>query len=699
MRRRPMEFWWIAAFCVFKSVLSFRLAHGAAGSAQQILCAHGAILLLPALLLMVHAPLGRIAGFIVLGFEAVDLLNSALLMQNAAWEQSVAELSIFGFCLWMLFYLQSESTRRLCSVLQTRPAEGAAPLRWMVLSIVETGLGAVAGYAAHLAGFSFAAAGCVGLGAYVLYGILLEDWIRRRWVVLFCHCDSDFPTADAQRWRTACNALARGDLNQARREAEAFSEPARKHHAGAFFLRMLAWQELLAIEPGNGEACLRRAALDHAWKPDEMERKRMVDYIECADSDELRKLIDERAELIQGLVKAGSNSSSFFCQQADSALSSISGETFAFNPHESWSAWWEAAQLDWTGDTGSVALVARLLRMDPVAANALSQRIAGRAEEPLLKELSAQVVFLNAMHKAIREHDHVERFLRQPQRILLVPELTDAVGLLHADSQLLESLGMTQNAVTRRLQMRVPLVDYIGALWRRYPGEVGGEMPWLLKTLTGKNLGLLRARSKFEAWWPGERDSFIRHDRAVAAGLAADAGGNDAVAEKSFRDALHEQPRELSSRYNLAKCMIRRNAHDEAAALLRELTQLEPREPYWWMALGLLHRSENKSNDAHVAFKRALELGAPPPRVALHIGLTYARDRHDAEAIKQLDRALGTNPTASKIEALVSTLESEGLWKLAGHYRDEAFKRGLSQPNDDDDGGSNDHPRDEDVAA
>ena len=51
--------------------------------------------------------------------------------------------------------------------------------------------------------------------------------------------------------------------------------------------------------------------------------------------------------------------------------------------------------------------------------------------------------------------------------------------------------------------------------------------------------------------------------------------------------------------------------------------------------------------------------------------------RRFSEAITHLDRVLGSNPSPSKIEALVSQLENEGLWNLAGHYREEAFRRGL----------------------
>jgi tetratricopeptide (TPR) repeat protein len=231
--------------------------------------------------------------------------------------------------------------------------------------------------------------------------------------------------------------------------------------------------------------------------------------------------------------------------------------------------------------------------------------------------------------------------------------------------------------VTRRLLMRVPLLDYIAFLWERYPVELSSDMPWLIETLTGRKLGRLRAHAEFKKWWPAVRESYLRHDRAVCAGLTAMTAGKSVEAEPHFRSALAEQPLELASRYNLFLCLMQRRASSEAARVMHELTQLEPRESYWWLVLGEMHRNANQSEHAHAAFRRALELGAHAPKVAFHIGLTFARDARDNEAIAHLDRVLGANPSASRIEELVSQLENEGFWRLAGHYREEAFRRGL----------------------
>jgi len=696
MRRRPVEIWWIAAFGLFNASSVFTQSRGLIGFDRTVLLGCVSIYVLAALLLLALTQAGRVAAFMSLGLVCCEQIATSW-PPEGRWSAHISHAGVVAFCMWMMVYLQSPSTQRLCSAEARKNATSYA-LRFTLLDFMETLAGAAALYGAQRLGLNLWLSGCVGLAAFISYGLFLDTRVRRVVNALFERDAIGIPATDMDNWRAACSCFAGGDWRAARRCLEMASPEARRSAQVKFFIQMMDWLTLTNFDPSDGQTCLQRAAYDHDWKLDEVDRKRLLNYVECAGDEALRRLVDERAELIEALVDAGRNAGNLFYAQADRTLARITGETFGFNAPESWAAWWQNHKTDWSGDAGSVSLVARLVRFDPAAANALARRVAGRAEEPLLRELTAQITFLNAMHKAIREHGGVEPFIRQPQRMLLVPELTDAVGMLHADSQLLENLGMPLLQVARRLNVRVQLIDYIGKLWTRYPDELSGDMPWLLKTLTGKNFGVLRAKGKFEAWWPGVRESFIRHDRAMAMGLAAHSAGDDASEERAFRAALDEQPRGLSARYNLALCVMRRKDHGEAAKLLQELIQLEPKEPFWWIVLGVMHRSIDKSSDAHAAFRKALELGAAAPRVALHVGLTFARDRRDAEAIKQLDRALGNNPTASRIEALVSHLENEGLWGLAGHYREEAFRRGLSRPGDegnfDPTGGG-----DEDVAA
>jgi tetratricopeptide (TPR) repeat protein len=681
MRRRPMEFWWIAAFCAVGAVDIFNLLHFAKNAHDRwvLVSLFSGLIVFPATLFLFFSQIGRLGCVVALTTQS--LFHFARCWRSSRSMDTVAvDILIPLTSVWLVSYLQSRSTARLCAGRnELQDLRHFRERTFSGLDLAEISIGAVAAFIAHGFGAHLDLAICVGFFCYAMYSVLIEDWSRQRWVTLFPAIDVHFPAGDRAHWRWACRAFTRQDIEAARYHAGMFSSEARAHPPARLFHAMLDWNELMARHPADGYSALRRVVFDHDWRPAPADRKRISEFIASASPETVRRMVDERAVLIDGLIDAVQNSSSYFHNAADRALERIIGETFAFNTADSWATWWTFHREDWLGDSGSVALTTRLIRMDcDGAAHSLAKMVCGRAEEPLLKELAAQVLFLNAMQAAIKGKEGIDAFFKQPQRLLLVPEFTDAFGLLHADSHVLENLGMSVPKVSRRLMLRVPLVDYIGKLWARYPSELNSDMPWLLKTLTGKNLGVLRAQKAFQKWWPNVRESYLRHDRALSAGLRAAAAGKEDEAERQFRAALAEQPRELSSRYNLALCLLQREAHVEAERLLQELTQLEPKESYWWLVLGQMHRNSNQSENAHAAFRRALELGAEAPKVAWHIGLTFARDRRDAEAIAHLDRVLGKNPSPSKIEQLVSHLESEGLWKLAGHYREEAFRRGLS---------------------
>jgi tetratricopeptide (TPR) repeat protein len=521
-----------------------------------------------------------------------------------------------------------------------------------------------------------------GVLLLVLYGFTVQDWVRRRWAELFMPGPVGLERGDTVIWKRACQAMDRGDVLAARHELSLMEPASRCSPDVALLEALLNWNDLLSSSPTQGNGALYRSAMDFYWRPsDDMSKKLFEAAAKISDND-LGDLIEGRTEIVSNLVKAVLNPASPFHPQAGSILSRITGLKFSFNAEQNWLEWWEQSKPHWSGDAGKVSLVARLIRVAPESAAALAKRVCGRAEEPLLKTLTEQVVYLTALQRAMQSREGVDAFIRQPRRLLLVPELADAVGLLHTDSPSLENLGLPLPAAMRQLKMRTRVIDYIANLWARYPSELDEDMPWLLKTLTGRSLGGRRPRANFESWWPGARESVAQHDEALAKGLVAHHEARHEDEEKAFRAALSEAPRELTSRYNLALCLERRKDFDGAKRLLKELTQLEPKEPFWWIALGTIHRTIKQSDDALAAFRKAQQLGAAASRVALQMGLTFAHDMRNDEAIQHIARWLGKNPPQSKIEALISALEDEGLWALAGHYREQAFRKGLN--NDDD---------------
>ena len=687
MRRRPMEFWWIAAYCVARATLVFSGCRAAPLDTDRVIfSAYGSALLFVPFLLFFFLPYGRWLGTTVLGVEAVILVHR--LIESLTLPAPVElETALVLFCIWMAVYLQRPSTARLFEPRSARA--NAAPISYTagldVFSVVEVVVALSAGWGARRLGAPVWPAAGVAVGAYFVYGTLLEDWLRQRWESLFASVEPEFPKDEVPRWRAACGALARNQSAQARGHFEGLTARAKQHPAARLFDMVLNWQELLSRVPTDGCLAFRRTVFDHAFAPLEGDRKRIAKFVDRASEEDLRKVAHERAEFVAALAQAASNPASFFRTRADRMLARITGEAFAFNAPESWALWWREKSEHWTGDAAPVSIVARLLYRDCyTAAVDLSHKAAGRAEEPLLIELTEQMLFFISMRESQQGSGVPAAFMQHPKRVLLVPEWTDSLGWLHADSPVLANMGLSRNAIARRLMLRAGLLDYAAAFWRRYPADLNADLPVLVQLLAGKHFGAMRPRVKFEAWWPKMRGAFTGHARSTIAGLNAFEKGDVPGAALEFEAVLRERRNDLSARYNLSLCHIRRGDAKSAERLLLELTDLEPKEPYWWMALGDLHRSESKTLPARTAYRRALKLGAAEGRVALHMGLTFAHEDRDGEAMQLFERALGKNPTVSKLEALAMTLENEGCWKLAGHYREKALRKELDAPPDQD---------------
>lgn len=681
MFKRPLECWWIAAFLFLRSIATIDHALAFDGANSSLMLLYGAGLSATAGLILWYAPLGRILGIGFLGAEIVYHLQRAFPYSSLA--PVVVALAVGAFSIWMIGYLVSASTRQLFKRRHELSAPGWLSFGMTLLDLAELGFAAIVTFLLVQAGLQFIWAGASGVAILVLYGLTGQDIIRRRWAELFMPGPVGLERGDTLIWKRACQAMDRGDVLAARHELSLMEPASRCSPDVALLEALLNWNDLLASSPTQGNAALYRAAMDFYWRPsDDMARKLNDAAAKISDAD-LGDLIEGRTEIINNLVKSVLNPASPFHPQAASILSRITGLKFSFNTEQNWLDWWENARPHWNGDAGRVSLVARLIRVAPDASAVLAKRICGRAEEPLLKTLTEQVVYLTGLQRAMQSREGVDAFIRQPRRLLLVPELADAVGLLHTDSPSLENLGLGLPAAMRQLKLRSRLIDYIASLWSRYPAELDEDMPWLLKTLTGRSLGGRRPRANFESWWPGARESVALHDRELARGLVAHHEHRREDEEKAFRKALDHAPRELTSRYNLALCLEHRKDFDGAKKLLKELTQLEPKEPFWWIQLGAIHRTIKQSDDALAAFRKAQQLGAAAPRVALQMGLTFAHDKRNDEAIQHIARWLGKNPPQSKIEALISALEDEGLWALAGHYREQAFRKGLSDPDDD----------------
>lgn len=680
MRRIPVAFWWIAAFCVAQAVAVFneyRIENGEFDRA--IFWLHGSAFLFVPVLLLMRLRAGHWLATVLLGLEAVAqshrLFESYELRGTVETENALLLLFTASMFAWLLRPAVACEFEAVVEEVVVPVPEAAQPMHKNVsiFAALDFVLALIAGLAAGMLGAPLWLAFAAGVTIHYAAESNLEEWLRQCWELHLSRSEPGIPADSIKAWRAAARALSRNKLAEARKHFERMTALGRVHPSAHLFGQTLKWQEQLNRPPNSGREIFVRALLDHEYVPDDDARRKLHDFVRSASEDELREITGERAAFVERLCDAAATPGGFMYARAARVLARISGESYAFHASENWSDWWRVNHERWCGDAGPVAAAVRLMmRGCHDAAVEVARKTCLRAEEPLLLELAGQMQFVGA----IRSSASMSReFMKAPLRVLLVPDYADAAGWLHADSPHLAEFGITPKALARRLLLRTKLIDYAASLWQRYPADLNEDLPGLLGMLAGKNFSLTPVR--FDAWWPEARDSQVRFARAFSSGLEAFERGAFTVAEDEFRRALFERPNDLSARYNLALCRIRTGDRAGAESLLRELTDLEPKESYWWMQLGDLHRSANQASSAREAYRRAQELGAAEGNVALHVGLTFAREERTREAIQQLDISLGKDPSPRKLESLASMLENEGFWKLAGHYREEALRREL----------------------
>lgn len=129
----------------------------------------------------------------------------------------------------------------------------------------------------------------------------------------------------------------------------------------------------------------------------------------------------------------------------------------------------------------------------------------------------------------------------------------------------------------------------------------------------------------------------------VLAGIAA-------VAANAWRPYPRDQSL-AAALSNAAIVQSSRGDHERALELLRQALERKPNSPEYWGNSGVASLSLGRFEDAAVAFRKSLELGAPDQaRAHVRLGLALARGGHHEEAITQLDLGLATRP--DDVEAL-----------------------------------------------
>lgn len=103
--------------------------------------------------------------------------------------------------------------------------------------------------------------------------------------------------------------------------------------------------------------------------------------------------------------------------------------------------------------------------------------------------------------------------------------------------------------------------------------------------------------------------------------------GQYGLAERSFRDAVEQNPTDTKSWLGLAASYDRLQRFDMADKAYKKAIELEPHNAAVWNNLGFSHLLRGDLRNASRALKRALELDGSDPQIQHNVDLLYAAQR------------------------------------------------------------------------
>jgi thioredoxin-like negative regulator of GroEL len=645
------NFPWIIGWCLFLGGLSlFVAAVSPSPLLRGIYAVFSGLYLITALGLYRMTPWGRILGGVVL------LLGAVLQAMSLRRGFSSGKLLRALMNLYWGAYLFLPATRRLFA------ASGGGRLdrinclvqsAYLVLAAVMVVLTVVFKVPtwAGLAGFTAVA------GTYVFF----EDRLTARLSSWLASRPDGLSRPDWNSFRTAREAWRSKDFAR----AEAILAPLPDSPP----LRLL--RGILRMDRAMAGVGLGRILYDYTFVAQPGQRQAIGEECETEDLDARAA---ERAALVDDLLADDARPIPIFPGQVDSRIQSMTGQLFLSHPEFQHREAWLKRRPLCTGDRARVWLTLRLWDAQcPEAA----ETAARAAKDPGLVELAGLTARLESGGGAgVSDIWLVANALN----LCLLPALSDAARLLYLDSPYLQGVGT--ETVAARMTARIEVIALLRRLRDEYPAESCIETPWLLALFVGGPDGVPQRKAKFERWWAERRAGQLEFDGAFVSGLDAARKEDWVHAERAFAEAAKAWPGRTCAVYNHAFALLNLRRPREAEAIFMELAAKDKDEAVYWMRIGDARRMDDRPGKALEAYRVAARLGGLEEEVAFRMGMTLASEGKEDEAARQLDAATGPDADPEKLEELAAFLESQGIYRLAGRYREQAFLRRLGDKPD-----------------
>ena len=136
----------------------------------------------------------------------------------------------------------------------------------------------------------------------------------------------------------------------------------------------------------------------------------------------------------------------------------------------------------------------------------------------------------------------------------------------------------------------------------------------------------------------------VKSEDLIQASQAAVRNGNYTIAEQLLKRVVEKDPKHKTVRRNLGFVLVQQRKYDQAIAVLREQTKINPFEDYAYNMLGRVYWFQQDYANAEESFRKQIEVTPLDPTAHSSLGQLLVDWRKYKEAVPALERALSLSP-------------------------------------------------------
>ncbi len=136
----------------------------------------------------------------------------------------------------------------------------------------------------------------------------------------------------------------------------------------------------------------------------------------------------------------------------------------------------------------------------------------------------------------------------------------------------------------------------------------------------------------------------VKVDDLIQAAQAATKNHNYPVAEQLFKRVVEKDPKHKTIRRELGFVLSEERKYDEAIAVLKEQTKINPFEDYAYSLLGRIYWEQQDYTNAEASFRKQIEVTPLDQYAHGSLGQMLVEWRKYKEAVPELERAISLSP-------------------------------------------------------